>query len=197
MIRVTKLEVTRKGRVICGVDSFHLPEGAHCWIHGPNGSGKSTFLRVVAGLEPPGRGHLHMNIRRRELVYLCQTPFLFKGGLHFNLNYGLHGRGLSRSERRARVQEIIRDFALEPLANQDLETVSGGERQRIALARALVVRPRLLLLDEPFAELDSLHGTRIRDYLFDFPNLSIVLTSPAPPPPSWQGESFAVTPPAR
>jgi len=136
-------------------------------LFGPSGSGKTTTLRCLAGLERPGRGHIRsgdetwfdsdrgifLRPQQRRIGYLFQEHALFP---HLNITHNIaYGLGaLARAERQLRVKEIMELLGLSDLGHRYPRQISGGERQRAALARALVCHPRLLLLDEPLSALD-------------------------------------------
>lgn len=137
-------------------------------IFGPSGSGKSLTLRALAGLLRPDAGRIeHDGVilfdaaqgidlppQRRQVGLVVQNYALFPHmTVHENIAFGL--RGLSQKERRARVEELLLMLNLTDLADRRPNAISGGQAQRVALARALAPRPRLLLLDEPFAALDE------------------------------------------
>jgi len=150
------------------IDGFHLEEGKVTALVGPNGAGKSTFLRLLSLLEAPSEGEIVFwdgsrlsSLGRRErrrisqqIAMIFQDPLLFRRSVAENLAYGLRVRRMSRTERRARVEEMLRRLGLEGLAARDARTLSGGEAQKVALGRAMILRPRLLLLDEPLSNLD-------------------------------------------
>ena len=137
-------------------------------LFGPSGSGKTTVLRCLAGLERPEHGiirfgsetwfdaehAIHLPPQRRDIGFLFQEYALFPHLTVFgNLNYGL--RGLATAKRKQRVEDMLDLLGLSGLAGRYPAQLSGGERQRVALGRALVRRPRLLLLDEPLSALDA------------------------------------------
>lgn len=147
-------------------------------LAGPSGSGKSTLLRVIAGLIRPdagrvvldGRvldsGRVHVPAFQRDVAYLFQEYALFPHlDVLDNVAYGLAARGLARRARYATAREWLGRFGIDSLADARPAQLSGGERQRVALARALACEPRALLLDEPFAALDSATVKRVRDEL--------------------------------
>jgi molybdate transport system ATP-binding protein len=135
---------------------------------GPSGAGKSTLLDCIAGLTQPAAGRIaageialfdsangtNLPPQKRQVAYLFQSPALFPHlNVAENAGYGL--AHLAKSERRARVAEILESFRVGALAGRKPGELSGGERQRVALARALVTAPRVLLLDEPLSALDA------------------------------------------
>ncbi len=137
-------------------------------VFGPSGAGKTTLLRCIAGLERPERGFIRFGDevwldteagvwvppQRRRVGFVFQDDVLFPHRTVWgNVVYGL--RGMGRAERTRRVAEMLRLLELEALADRYPRTLSGGQRRRVALARALAPGPRLLLLDEPLAALDA------------------------------------------
>lgn len=147
--------------------SLEAPPGITI-LFGPSGAGKSTLLDCVAGLASPEAGRIligedvlfdsavRVNVppQRRRIAYVFQSLALFPHlSVEQNIEYGL--THISEPARRARVKEILEAFHVEKLRNQKPEQISGGERQRTALARSLVTAPRLLLLDEPLTGLDA------------------------------------------
>jgi tungstate transport system ATP-binding protein len=152
-------------RLLLDVTRLAIPRGACTVLSGPNGAGKSTLLRIVAGLESADEGELeyqgrHVSCRRSQrdhagqIVYLHQDPYLFDGTVAANIAYGLRPRGLPKPAVRERVERALRLGRLEQLADRSARELSGGERQRVALMRAWVLSPAVLLLDEPMANLD-------------------------------------------
>ncbi|WP_298441134.1 energy-coupling factor ABC transporter ATP-binding protein [uncultured Ferrimonas sp.] len=127
------------------------------WLQGANGSGKTTLLKLLAKLTRPHQGQVRYHNgadRRGAVIYLHQQPYLFAGSVRANLEFGLRSLKLSRSERQQACQQALQLAQLEHLAERCAQVLSGGERQRLALARAWVMQPQLLLLDEPTANLD-------------------------------------------
>jgi tungstate transport system ATP-binding protein len=152
------------GSVTLRADRLALETGRLYVLHGPNGAGKSTLLKIIAGLIVPARGRVARNGLPVTLVH--QQPYLFRGSLRRNVSFGLHARRLPRGERARLVDNALRSIGLELLAERSARTLSGGEQQRAALARALVLRPRVLLLDEPTANLD-VEGQKVLRSLLD------------------------------
>ncbi len=148
-----------------GVD-LALAAGGSYVLTGDNGGGKTTLLRIVAGLEAADGGTLRVagasidldhypEALRQQLVYVHQEPYLFHTSITHNIAYGLKMRGVPPRRREWLVNEAITWAGVGQLGNVLPHKLSGGERQRVALARAKVLNPRLLLLDEPTANLDS------------------------------------------
>jgi tungstate transport system ATP-binding protein len=133
-------------------------------VIGPNGSGKTSLLRLISRLDRPSRGEIaYMSgggcalpgislMRRMTLV--SQATVLFNTSLYNNIAYGLKARGLPPGSVKARVEEALAAVGLNALAHAQAGTLSGGEAQRAAFARAYALRPELALLDEPSANLD-------------------------------------------
>jgi ABC-type sugar transport system ATPase subunit len=140
-------------------------------VVGPSGSGKSTLLRVIAGLEEMSSGHVSLDglvlddlaPRDRDVALMFQEHTLFPHmTVRDNLGFGLRVRGVERTEARRRVADAAGALELEPLLARYPDQLSGGERQRVALGRALVRRPRLLLLDEPLSSVDAQLRVQLR-----------------------------------
>jgi sulfate/thiosulfate transport system ATP-binding protein len=141
---------------------------------GPSGSGKSTLLRTIAGLETPDGGRILIEgrdvtttpARRREVGLVFQHFAAFKHmTVRENIGFGLRIRKCPRKETAARVDELLGLVQLTGLADRYPSQLSGGQLQRMALARALAVQPRVLLLDEPFGALDARVRAQLRDWL--------------------------------
>lgn len=149
-------------RPLFEIDSLALGAGEACLLTGRNGSGKSTLMRILAGLEACDRGEFHYRgvrlsrFRHKRLggkvIYLHQQPCLFDTTVEQNLGFGLGH--LKRDEARRRVAQALEWSGLSHLSARNARTLSGGEKQRIALARAWVMEPEFLLLDEPTANMD-------------------------------------------
>ncbi len=165
---------------------------------GPNGAGKSTLVRLLAGLESPDSGRLLYKEReirpddrelRRAAVAVLQRPYLWRGTVAQNVEYGLKIRRVGSAERARRVKRALEALGIAELEDAPVDTLSGGEAQRAALARALALEPEILFLDEPTADLDV---TVRRQLLVDLERIvhraapSIVLITHEP------GEAFAL-----
>lgn len=142
------------------IPSLEIPAGGLTAVVGPNGAGKTTLLRLLAFVDSPTRGEIVLDGGERSqriLTLLDQNPFLFRGTVEFNVAYGPRARGLPRSERAERVRRALESVGAAHLSRQGVHRLSGGEKRRVALARALATPAEVLLLDEPFAELDREH----------------------------------------
>ncbi|HEV3322201.1 MAG TPA: ABC transporter ATP-binding protein [Solirubrobacteraceae bacterium] len=159
--------------------SLDVPAGEAVAITGRSGSGKSTLLALIGGLEQPDRGRVLIDGRaiwkradvaraRRELVgFVFQRHLLLEAlSARTNVEVPLIGAGVRRAERRRRALELLGEVGLAERAEHLPSELSGGERQRVAVARALVNQPRLLLADEPTGALDSHTSERVLDLLF-------------------------------
>jgi len=138
--------------------SISIEPGAPTVLIGPNGSGKTTFLRVAMGLTAPSKGrvmwcgHSQSPPVRRAIVF--QRPVMLRRSAFGNLHYALASAGVPRSARRRRANELLSLVDLAGLGDRPARRLSGGEQQRLAIARALAREPHVLLLDEPTASLD-------------------------------------------
>jgi tungstate transport system ATP-binding protein len=175
MLSARGIERRYRGRPVLAIDRLDLAPGSTTALVGPNGSGKSTLLRILALVERPDAGSVFLDQRpvvterdrrrgRRVVTLVEQRPLLFSGTVRANLLYalGLHG---DRGDRAAaRVTMALERLGVGALANRETSELSDGEVQRVAVARACCLEPRVLLLDEPLAAADrvaerALHET--------------------------------------
>src|SRR3984957_13380588 len=153
--------------------SVTVDDGALMALLGPRGSGKSTLLRIIAGLEAPDEGDVVIGgesvtdtpARGRGVGFVFQHYAPFKHmTVHDNVAFGLSVRRRPKAEIRARVEELLSLVRLDGLADRYPSQLSGGQLQRMALARALAVQPKVLLLDEPFGALDAQVRGELREW---------------------------------
>lgn len=189
VIRVRNLVVRKGDQTICRAPSFNVSRGERVGIVGPNGSGKSTLLRVLAGFEKDVSGEWHVDLPSSDVVFVHQSPFLFRGTVLSNVEYGLAARSVSRPDRRSLALDWLKKLGIADLANRRVEMLSGGEARRTALARACVLKPPLLLLDEPLAELDPAGIDCVQKTLAELPDSAILIASPTPLPTGFVDKS--------
>jgi len=156
MIKVEDVVVERRGKRLLGPVTFAINDKGITAVVGPNGAGKSTLLRLMHGLERPRYGHLNLPIHMRpqQQAFLFQHPILLRRSVQQNLILPLKLRGVTTEIREQEVVKIATEFGLNKLMEQDAFLLSGGEKQKLTLARALIIKPNLLFLDEPSANLD-------------------------------------------
>lgn len=147
------------GKTILDNVSFEVRDAARTVVLGPNGAGKSVLLKLCHGLLQPATGEVRWAGRtpdetRRRQGMVFQRPVLLRRSVAGNLLHSLAVRGVPRADRAALVDEALQAAGLAARARQAARTLSGGEQQRLALARAWVLKPGVLLLDEPSANLD-------------------------------------------
>lgn len=155
--------------------NLKVEEGEVLALIGPTGSGKTTLLRLIDLLDEPTAGHIffrevdicHLPSReklkaRRRMAMVFQKPAMFSSSVLENVSYGLKVRGKDDQEM---VKRVLSSVGLEGYDHRDASTLSGGEMQRIALARAIIIEPELLLLDEPTANLDPRSSSSIEEII--------------------------------
>ncbi len=170
-IRAAQLSMRFKQRGLFHIDTLSIGPAEAIYLKGDNGVGKTTLLKILSGLVKPTTGTLNWPNSRwlqryfgvwgcKHVIYLHQTPYLFDTSVFNNVAYGLRFQSLGRQQKRANVIKALRLVGLETIANEHISVLSGGEKQRVAMARAWLLKPSVLLMDEPSASLDadSIHG---------------------------------------
>ena len=151
--------------------NIHVRRGDYYVLLGPTGSGKTLLLRTVLGFHKPDEGKIILKGRNiidkppeeRGLRYVPQNQSLFPNmTVHQNIGFGLRVRGVDKVERNRMVYSIMDLLELREFENRFPSTLSGGERQKIALGRALVIEPQIILLDEPLSNIDAESRNRLR-----------------------------------
>jgi lipopolysaccharide export system ATP-binding protein len=177
-LRTDGLTKTYSGRTVVRDVSLEISAGEVVGLLGPNGAGKTTTFYMAVGLVAPDRGRVlledhdvtddPMYVRARKgLGYLPQEPSIFRGlTVEQNLLAILETLPLSGAERRTRLDELLGELGLTHLARSPAHTLSGGERRRAEITRALVMSPRFMLLDEPFAGIDPIAVADIQQIIF-------------------------------
>ena len=177
-LRTDKLTKSYGGRTVVRGVSLQVDSGEVVGLLGPNGAGKTTTFYMTVGLTAPDSGSVildgvdvtrdPMYVRARKGIgYLPQEPSIFRGlTVEQNILAILETLSLGRAERRERARELLAELKLTPLARSPAHTLSGGERRRVEITRALVISPSFILLDEPFAGIDPIAVTDIQTIIF-------------------------------
>ncbi len=166
LLTVRGLRKRHGERLLFDIGELTLDAASAYVLTGANGVGKSTLLRILGGLETaevdavsfeghPVSLHPYPQALRAAIVYVHQHPIMFSTSVADNIAYGLRARGESKADMKKAVEEAMAWAGVDYLQGTDPARLSGGEKQRVALARARVLKPRLLLLDEPTANLDG------------------------------------------
>jgi tungstate transport system ATP-binding protein len=164
LISIRNLLIQRNGRDVLTINSLEIQRGETLAIVGPNGAGKSTLLLALARLIKPARGQITFNGSlisqmndleyRRKISFVFQDPLLMDMTVEKNISLGLKFRGADREETRAWVGKWSKVMGVDSLLGRRASQISGGEAQRVSLARAFILDPELLLMDEPFSAVD-------------------------------------------
>jgi lipopolysaccharide export system ATP-binding protein len=177
-LHTSDLTKSYSGRTVVKGVNLDIASGEVVGLLGPNGAGKTTTFSMVVGLTAPDTGRVlldgtdvtddPMYLRARKGIgYLPQEASIFRGlSVEDNISAILETLPLDASERRARRTELLAELGLTPLAKAPAYTLSGGERRRVEITRALVISPKFILLDEPFAGIDPIAVTDIQKIIF-------------------------------
>ena len=178
MLEIRNLQVERGGNTICRVPRLTVGPAERVALVGSNGSGKTTLLRVLSGLERAFEGDVVVSVSMRERVYLHQLPYLFRGSVLANVMLGAVARKLPRRQQLTEAHQWLERLGVSHLADRQSGRLSGGERRRVALARTFITGARLLLLDEPFADLDRSGIDGVCRAMAALPEATFLLSSP-------------------
>ena len=175
MIEIRDLLIQRNGRDVLYIDSLDIARGETLTVVGPNGAGKSTLLLALARLLKPAHGEINFDRKslnewdeleyRRKISFVFQAPLLMDMTVEQNVALGLKFRRTPKQETQERVGKWMKHLGIEFLSKRRAGQLSGGEAQRVSLARAFVLEPELLLLDEPFSPLDPPTRAKMLDDL--------------------------------
>jgi lipopolysaccharide export system ATP-binding protein len=177
-LSATDLTKSFSGRTVVKGVNLQIASGEVVGLLGPNGAGKTTTFSMVVGLTPPDSGRVlldgvdvtddPMYVRARKGIgYLPQEASIFRGlTVEQNIAAILETLSLDAGARRTRQRELLAELGLTPLAKAPAYTLSGGERRRVEITRALVISPKFILLDEPFAGIDPIAVTDIQKIIF-------------------------------
>ena len=165
VLEAKNIRAQRNGRDVLHIDHFVLYEGETLAIIGPNGAGKSTLLFVLGSLMQPVTGEIHFRgvlidkrnalQYRRSIGLVLQEPLLLDTSVFDNVAAGLRFRKIKKDEIVQRVDRWLTSFGISHLRDRPARELSGGEAQRVSLARVFALNPQILFLDEPFASLDA------------------------------------------
>ena len=177
-LRTHELTKSYSGRTVVRGVSLEVHAGEVVGLLGPNGAGKTTTFYMTVGLTSPDSGRVTLDevdvtddpmyVRARKGIgYLPQEPSIFRGlSVEQNIMAILETLDLAPEERKARLRDLLAELNLTPLAGAAAYTLSGGERRRAEITRALVMNPRFMLLDEPFAGIDPIAVAEIQKIIF-------------------------------
>jgi ABC-type proline/glycine betaine transport system ATPase subunit len=164
LIEINNLQIKRNESIALEIPSLSIQRGETLTVVGPNGAGKSTLLLALARLLRPSQGEILYDGKslkqwdelkyRRKISFVFQAPLLMDMTVEENVALGLRFRGIPNEEARTHTEKWMEQLGVESLAKRRAGQLSGGEAQRVSLARAFVLDPELLLLDEPFSALD-------------------------------------------
>jgi len=168
--KVRNLKKIYNNKIVLNVDNLNFQEGKIYAIVGPNGSGKTTLLNILNLLEKPDEGQIFfydqeitnksnfdtLEIRRR-MTLVNQDPFLFHSTVYDNIAYGLRIRSIPAEVQKSRIRSALNIVGLSGFKDRKANQLSGGEAQRVVIARALVIEPEVLFLDEPTSNIDQKH----------------------------------------
>jgi lipopolysaccharide export system ATP-binding protein len=177
-LQATELTKSYGGRTVVRGVNIEIASGEVVGLLGPNGAGKTTTFSMVVGLVSPDSGRVQLDGRdvtgdpmyvraRKGIGYLPQEASIFRGlTVEQNITAILETIGLDAAARRVRLRELLAELGLTPLAKSKAYTLSGGERRRVEITRALVISPKFMLLDEPFAGIDPIAVSDIQKIIF-------------------------------
>ena len=186
-LNLTKIYGPRE--VVKGI-TIHVKRGEVVGLLGPNGAGKTTTFYMITGMIKPNSGNVQLNgaditslpmyqRARRGVGYLSQEPSVFtKLTVEDNLRLVLQMSSLSREDQSLRLEKLLEDFSITHIRKSKAYTLSGGERRRTEIARALVMKPQFLLLDEPFSGIDPIAVEDIQKIIVDLKsrNIGVLIT---------------------
>jgi tungstate transport system ATP-binding protein len=159
-IKIERIKKIYGERTVLDIHEMTIEEGCLMGIIGPNGAGKSTLLNIIAGIDQQSNGKIYYGKNMtgktpyQDITMVFQAPYLLHTTVEKNIEYPLKLRGWEKDAIKKRVEKLLAELGLTSLRNNKAWKLSAGETQKVALARALSFRPKLLLLDEPTANID-------------------------------------------
>ena len=180
-ITISNLRKSYDDRQVLDAKEGRVRNGSRTAIVGPNGAGKSTLLKIIAGLESPDEGTVLYNgnnqFPQMDVTLVFQKPYLISSTVEKNIAYPMKLRGFSPEQIEKRITELTEELNLSGFRKQKSWKLSGGETQKVALARALSFRPKLLLLDEPTANIDPYTTSEIERMLLSITDTTIIMVT--------------------
>ena len=198
MYRVRAIRKRYGTKTVLAIDDLVIARGRLHTLTGANGAGKSTLLSILAFLSPPTEGEVRyagervgwdrdtVSGLRRRVTLLHQSPYLFGGTVRANVAFGLNARGIKGDQQRRIAAEALETVGLRGFGERKARELSGGEAQRVAMARALALSPEVLLLDEPFANIDRETAAALEAVIASLParGTTVVMTTHDPDHPA-------------
>jgi len=198
MYRLRGIRMRYGTRTVLAIDDLSIAAGRLYTLAGPNGAGKSTLLAILAFLSPPTEGEVYyagarvdwargsVRDRRLKVTLLHQSPYLFGGTVRANVAFGLKARGIAGDAQRRSVARALEAVGLGEFGDRKARELSGGEAQRVAMARALALEPEVLLLDEPLANIDRETAALLESVIASLParGTTVVMTTHDPDHPA-------------
>lgn len=168
-IRFKNLKKTYDGKTVMDLDEGIIKNGSRTAIIGPNGAGKSTFVKILAGIEKADDGQIwygdETSFPQKDVTLVFQKPYLLSTTVEKNIAYPMKLRGFDEETIEQRITELTEELNLTQFRKTKAWKLSGGETQKVALARALAFKPKLLILDEPTANIDPVTTAEIEQLL--------------------------------
>lgn len=172
--QLNKIKVHYGDQLALDIEQLNIPANECLAVLGENGAGKSTLFHLLALLQQPDSGDIHVfneNVAESKTQYrqriglVDQHPYMLPGTVADNIRLALKLQKVDKSQHHSRLMQVLKTVNLTRLADQSASTLSGGEQRRVAIARVLAFEPEILLLDEPFANLDSFHQQQLEDVI--------------------------------
>jgi tungstate transport system ATP-binding protein len=172
--QLNKIKVLYGDQIALDIEQLNIPANVCLAVLGENGAGKSTLFHLLALLQRPEAGDIYVfneNVAESKTQYrqriglVDQHPYMLPGTVADNIRLALKLQKVDKSQHQSRLEQVLKTVNLTRLANQSASTLSGGEQRRVAIARVLAFEPEILLLDEPFANLDSFHQQQLEDVI--------------------------------
>lgn len=171
--QLDNVKVHYNNHLVLDIEKLAIPANECLAVLGENGAGKSTLFHLLALLQKPDSGHIRVfsdknaspQTQQRRIGLVAQHPYMLPGTVKDNIRLALQLQKVEKPLHQQRLQQALETVNLTQLADQTASTLSGGEQRRVAIARVLAFEPAILLLDEPFANLDSFHQRQLEDVI--------------------------------